>query len=61
MAEAIWMKNNLARAKMALPNGFCTLPLQKTCQYANACFSELIVLAIVSRLAGKVIGARWPV
>jgi len=39
MAEAVWMKNNLARAKMALPNGFCTLPLQKSCQYANACLT----------------------
>jgi hypothetical protein len=24
---------------MALPNGFCTLPLQKSCQYANACLT----------------------
>ena len=39
IAEAVWMKNNLARAKMALPNGFCTLPLQQTCQYANACLT----------------------
>ena len=39
MAEAIWMKNNLARAKMALPNGYCTLPLQQSCQYANACLT----------------------
>jgi hypothetical protein len=33
------MKNNLARAKMALPNGYCTLPLQQSCQYANACLT----------------------
>jgi hypothetical protein len=39
LAEAIWMKNNLARAKMALPNGYCTLPLQQRCEYANACLS----------------------
>jgi len=39
LAEAIWMKNNLARAKMALPNGYCTLPLQQHCEYANACLS----------------------
>jgi hypothetical protein len=39
MAEAVWMKNNLARAKMALPNGYCTLPLQQSCQYANACLT----------------------
>lgn len=24
---------------MALPNGFCTLPLQQTCEYANACLT----------------------
>ena len=39
LAEAIWMKNNLARAKMALPNGYCTLPLQQSCEYANACLT----------------------
>jgi hypothetical protein len=31
------MKHNLARAKMALPNGYCGLPLQKSCPHANAC------------------------
>ena len=36
LAEAVWMKNNLARAKMALPNGYCALPLQQHCEYANA-------------------------
>ena len=39
LAEAAWMKNNLARAKMALPNGYCTLPLQQSCEYANACLT----------------------
>jgi integrase len=39
LAEAVWMKNNLARAKMALPNGYCTLPLQQSCQYANSCLT----------------------
>ncbi len=39
LAEAAWMKNNLARAKMALPNGYCTLPLQQRCEYANACLT----------------------
>ena len=39
IAEAVWMKNNLARAKMALPNGYCTLPPQQSCQYANACLT----------------------
>lgn len=39
LAEAAWMKNNLARAKMALPNGFCALPLQQKCEFANACLT----------------------
>lgn len=39
LADAVWMKNNLARAKMALPNGYCTLPLQQHCEYANACLT----------------------
>lgn len=39
LAEAVWMKNNLARAKVALPNGYCTLPLQQSCQYANSCLT----------------------
>jgi hypothetical protein len=39
LADAEWMKNNLARAKMALPNGYCTLPLQQRCEFANACLT----------------------
>src|SRR5215204_1992842 len=31
LADAEWVKQNLARAKMALPNGYCGLPLQKSC------------------------------
>jgi hypothetical protein len=41
LGDAEWMNHNLARAKMALPNGYCGLPLQKSCPHANACFSEL--------------------
>jgi len=37
LADAAWMKHNLGRAKMALPNGYCGLPLQQTCPHANAC------------------------
>ncbi|WP_246133587.1 hypothetical protein [Mycobacterium helveticum] len=37
LADGEWMKQNLARAKMALPNGYCGLPLQKSCPHANAC------------------------
>ena len=39
LADAGWMKQNLARAKMALPNGYCGLPLQKSCPHANACLT----------------------
>jgi hypothetical protein len=39
LAVAVWMKNNLARAKMALPNGYCALPLQQKCEFANACLT----------------------
>ncbi|VAZ88658.1 hypothetical protein LAUMK35_00619 [Mycobacterium pseudokansasii] len=33
------MKQNLARAKMVLPNGYCGLPLHKSCPHANACLT----------------------
>nr|WP_260933180.1 tyrosine-type recombinase/integrase [Mycolicibacterium llatzerense] len=39
LADATWMKQNLSRAKMALPNGYCGLPLQKSCPHANACLT----------------------
>lgn len=39
LSDAAWMKHNLARAKMALPNGYCGLPLQKSCPHANACLT----------------------
>lgn len=39
LADAVWMKDNLARANMALPNGYCGLPLQQRCEYANACLT----------------------
>lgn len=39
LADATWLNNRLARAKMALPNGYCTLPLQQRCEVANACLT----------------------
>lgn len=39
MAEAAWMKERIARAKQALPNGYCGLPLVHTCPHPNACLS----------------------
>jgi hypothetical protein len=39
LAEAAWAKQRLGRITQALPNGFCGLPLQKTCPHANACLT----------------------
>ena len=39
MAEANWAKQRLGRATQALPNGFCGLPVQRTCPHANACLT----------------------
>lgn len=39
LSDAAWMKLNLGRTKMALPNGYCGLPLQKVCPHANACLT----------------------
>src|SRR6266568_8275953 len=36
LAEAAWAKHRLAQATQALPNGYCGLPLVKTCPHANA-------------------------
>ena len=40
LAEAAWAKHRLAQATQALPNGYCGLPLVKTCQHANAPLTE---------------------
>jgi integrase len=39
LSDAAWMKENLGRATMALPNGYCGLPMQQTCPHANACLT----------------------
>jgi integrase len=39
MSDAAWAKENLARAKQTLPNGYCGLPLQQTCPHPNACLT----------------------
>jgi integrase len=39
LGDAAWMKHSLARAKITLPNGYCGLPLQKSCPHANACLT----------------------
>ena len=37
--DAAWMKENLGRVTMALPNGYCGLPLQQACPHVNACLT----------------------
>jgi integrase len=39
LGEATWTKERLARARQALPNGYCGLPLQQNCPHPNACLS----------------------
>src|SRR5205823_9275324 len=39
LGEAAWMKDRIAHAKQALPNGYCGLPLVQTCPHPNACLS----------------------
>jgi site-specific recombinase XerD len=39
LGEAAWMKERISRAKQALPNGYCGLPLVQTCPHPNACLS----------------------
>jgi integrase len=39
LGEAAWMKERIARARQALPNGYCGLPLVQTCPHPNACLS----------------------
>jgi hypothetical protein len=41
LAEAASAKHRLGQATQALPNGYCGLPLIKTCQHANAPLTEL--------------------
>jgi hypothetical protein len=39
LADAEWAKHHLSRATMALPNGYCGLPLQQNCPHSNACLT----------------------
>lgn len=39
LADAQWANQHLSRATMALPNGYCGLPLQQNCPHANACLT----------------------
>jgi hypothetical protein len=39
LAESAWAKQRVSRATQALPNGYCGLPLVRTCPHANACLT----------------------
>jgi integrase len=39
LAEAAWAKQRLSRATQALPNGYCGLPVAKSCPHANSCLA----------------------
>ena len=39
LGDAAWAKHRLSRATQALPNGYCQLPMVKTCPHANACLT----------------------
>ena len=37
--DAAWTGQQLSRATQALPNGYCQLPVVKTCPHANSCLT----------------------
>jgi integrase len=39
LADAAWSKQQLSRATQSLPNGYCELPMTKTCPHANSCLT----------------------
>ena len=39
LGAAAWAKQQLSRATQALPNGYCQLPLVRTCPHANSCLT----------------------
>ena len=39
LGDAAWAKQRLSRATQALPNGYCQLPLIRTCPHANSCLT----------------------
>jgi len=40
LAEAALASQRIGRATQALPNGYCGLPVVKTCPHANACGTQ---------------------
>ena len=48
LAEASRAKQRISRATQALPNGYCGLPLVKTCPHANACGTQSCSFALAA-------------
>ena len=44
LGDAAWTGQQLSRATQSLPNGYCQLPVVKTCPHANAPLTELTTM-----------------
>ena len=44
LAQAQWAKTRYSIATQTLPNGYCGLPLQRSCPHANACLTWPVFL-----------------
>jgi hypothetical protein len=44
LGDAAWTGQQLSRATQSLPNGYCQLPVVKTCPHANAPLTELATM-----------------
>jgi integrase len=63
LSDAAWAKENLARAKQTLPNGYCGLPLQQRCPGPNACLTcdnFLTTPEFLSQHRQQLVAARPP-
>jgi hypothetical protein len=43
LADAAWAKQRIGRATQALPNGYCQLPMVKSCPHANSLTCPMFV------------------
>ena len=53
LSEATWAKQRLGRATQALPNGYCGLPIQKTCPHANSCLTCPMFITTAAEARGQ--------
>ena len=45
LGQAQWAKTRYGMATQTLPNGYCGLPIQKSCPHANACLTCPVFLS----------------